>query len=76
MFDNKLYYQLNKTKIREYQKNYFYSNIDKWKEYHLKYKNQKEDLNYNINIMKKVFILWKKYKNPCCLKVIKGPFII
>lgn len=76
MFDNKLYYQLNKIRVREYQNNYYNTNAKKWREYHSKYRSQNKKLKHDTNIMKTIFLLWKKYINPCCLKVIKGPFII
>ena len=74
MFDNKLYYQKNKTRIREYQNSYYNINAEIWKDYHNKYKQQAK--NINKKLLKKLFTKWKNYRDEHRLRVVQGPFII
>ena len=70
MFDNKLYYQKNKSRIREYQYSHYNINAEIWKDYHNKYKQQAKNIN------KKLLPKWKNYRDEHRLRVVQGPFII
>ena len=75
MFDSKLYYQLKKDRIREYQNTYYYNNIEKWKIYSAKYGKQRQLERQKLQILKEYFIFWKK-KAPYNVRLVDRCFIV